>query len=151
MNANAVARLAALLVSALFMLAACESMGLPSAAAQTPRAKPCTDTEFNVYFDEWQSELTQDARDTIALVQRDLDGCVIEHVRIIGLAGARGDATDNLEISMARAQVIADALEQGGWSDEHFELAALGEAGATVDGVARPMRRRARVIVQTGP
>lgn len=151
MNSDAVARLAALLVSAMFIIAACESMGLPIAAAQTPREKPCADTEFNVYFEEWQSELTQDARNTIALVQRDLTGCAIEHVRIIGLAGARGDATDNLEVSMARAQAIANALKQGGWSDEHFELAALGEAGATVDGVDRPMRRRARVIVDAGP
>jgi outer membrane protein OmpA-like peptidoglycan-associated protein len=52
---------------------------------------------------------------------------------------------------MARAQAIADALEAGGWPSDHFELAALGEAGATVDGVARPMRRRARVIVTVAP
>jgi len=72
-------------------------------------------------------------------------------VRIVGLAGARGDETDNMNVSMARAEAIAAALEAGGWPADNFELVAMGEANATVDGVARPMRRRAHIIVQAAP
>jgi outer membrane protein OmpA-like peptidoglycan-associated protein len=85
-------------------------------------------------------------------VQRDLEGCAIQHVRIVGLAGARGDETDNLNVSMARAEAIAAALEQGGWPADHFELIALGEHDATTaEGVGRPMRRRAHISVRAAP
>lgn len=134
----------AMLVIALPLRASAEE---EPARASSVAIGPCAATEFNVYFDEWQSRLTDDARETIAVVQRDLQGCAIQRVRIIGLAGARGDADENLDISMRRAQSIADALEAGGWPKGTFELAALGEAGATVDDVTRPMRRRARVMV----
>jgi outer membrane protein OmpA-like peptidoglycan-associated protein len=123
----------------------------PSPASATPAPAACVDLEFNIYFDEWQSELTQDARDAIAKVQRDLQGCAIERVRIVGLAGARGDENDNLVVSMARAQAIASALKDGGWPSDHFEITALGEAGATVDDVSRPMRRRAHVVIDAAP
>jgi outer membrane protein OmpA-like peptidoglycan-associated protein len=117
-------------------------------AAQTSVAiGPCATTEFNVYFEEWKSDLSADARDTITMVQRELQGCTIERVRIIGLAGARGNEDANLNVSMERAQTIAAALEQGGWPKDTFEIAAIGEAGATVDDVTRPMRRRAHVMV----
>jgi outer membrane protein OmpA-like peptidoglycan-associated protein len=151
MNPHIAARLAALVVLAMLALSACETMGMMNASAQTP-AQRCEDKEFSVYFDEWQSELTSDARDAIAMVQHQLAGCAIEHVRIVGLAGARGNEADNLDVSMARAQAIAAALEQGGWPADNFELIALGEQNAaTAEGVARPMRRRAHIIVQAAP
>jgi outer membrane protein OmpA-like peptidoglycan-associated protein len=153
MNPVFAARRAAAAASTAFLFAACGALGAPPASAQEPVAigGVCGNREFNVYFDEWKAELTQDARDAIATVQRDLQGCAIQHVRIVGLAGARGGEVDNLNVSMARAEAIARTLEEGGWPADHFELAALGEAGATVDGVARPMRRRARVIVTAAP
>ncbi len=150
MNPHIAARLAAIVASAMLVLSACETMGILPASAQTPPVQ-CDDKEFSVYFDEWQAELTQDARDAIAMVQRELQGCAIEHVRIVGLAGARGDETDNLNVSMARAEAIAAALEQGGWPAERFELVARGEAGATVGGVAAPTRRRASISVHAAP
>lgn len=150
MNPQIAARLAAAIASALLILSACETMG--AANAQTQQPARCEDREFSVYFDEWQAELSQDAREAIAVVQRDLAGCAIEHVRIVGLAGARGDETANLNVSMARAQAIAAVLEQGGWPAEHFEIVALGEQNAaTADGVNRPMRRRAHISVQARP
>jgi peptidoglycan-associated lipoprotein len=123
------------------------SAAFDTTAQTSVSISPCAATQFNVYFEEWKAELSEDARETIALVQRDLQGCSIERVRIIGLAGARGDADVNLEVSMQRAEAIAAALEAGGWSKDTFELAALGEAGATVEDVSRPMRRRAHVMV----
>jgi len=151
MNPNIVARIAAGLVSALIVLSACATIGVLNAGAQTAPPAACEDKQFEVYFDEWQSELTQDARDAIALMQRDLDGCSIDHVRIVGLAGARGDEIDNLNVSMARAEAIADVLEEGGWPAQRFEIIAVGELGATVDGVALPMRRRAQISVEASP
>lgn len=131
------------------LLVSGRTLTMPAVAQGTASAAAtCAPREFDVYFDEWRAELTPDARDSIALVQRELSGCAIEQVRIIGLAGARGGETDNLNISMARAEAIAAALEQGGWPASTFELVARGEAGAAVGDVSQPMRRRAHVSVR---
>lgn len=128
-------------------LAAALTIFTLSPAAAQPAV--CVNRDFNVYFDEWKSDLTPEAREALALVQRDLQGCIIGRVRIVGLAGARGDDADNLTVSMARAETIAAALAEGGWPTDHFELVALGEQNAVnAEGDARPMRRRATVSVQ---
>lgn len=134
---------------AVSLCAALTMLALSPAAAQPA---VCMNRDFNVYFDEWKSDLTPEAREAIALVQHDLQGCTIGRVRIVGLAGARGDEADNLNVSMARAQTIAAALAEGGWPTDHFEIVALGEQNAAdAEGTARPMRRRATVSVQATP
>jgi outer membrane protein OmpA-like peptidoglycan-associated protein len=77
-----------------------------------------------------------------------LAGCRIEHVRIVGLADATGDEQANIEVSEKRTRSIADALEAGGWPRSQFELVAVGERGAVVNGIEAPMRRRANISVK---
>jgi len=139
------------LAASLTLLSACASNppATETAAAPAGPADPadCVSGNIDIYFNQWEYKLTPESRQVIAAAQNKLKGCVIEQVRIVGMADATGDSADNLKVSTQRAQEIADALAAGGWPRSKFELLAAGESGATVDGVNAPMRRRANVSV----
>ncbi len=145
-------------IAAAALLAACTSSlekpdaVLPpvgSAATLSPAdAANCRDGSVDIYFNQWEYELNSFSREVLTKAQGSLAGCRIEHVRIVGLADATGDEQANIEVSQKRTQSIADALEAGGWSRSQFELVAVGERGAVVDGVEAPMRRRANISVK---
>jgi outer membrane protein OmpA-like peptidoglycan-associated protein len=137
--------------------AACVSPGKPDSAPPLARttaalspADPanCRDGSIDIYFNQWEYELNSFSREVLTKAQGSLAGCRIEHVRIVGLADATGDEEANIEVSQKRTQSIAEALEAGGWSRSQFELVAVGERGAVVDGVEAPMRRRANISVK---
>jgi outer membrane protein OmpA-like peptidoglycan-associated protein len=138
--------------------AACVSKPETGAASDTATAplvpddpSNCRSGSIDVYFNQWEYELNSFSRDVIARGQQLLAGCRIDHVRIVGLADATGDEQANLEVSEKRVKSIAAALEAGGWPSSGFELVALGERGAVVNGVEAPMRRRANISVQASP
>jgi outer membrane protein OmpA-like peptidoglycan-associated protein len=144
-------------ITAAALVVACSSSGKPdavpppvgSAAALSPAgAANCRDGSIDIYFNQWEYELNSFSREVLTKAQASLAGCSIEHVRIVGLADATGDEEANIEISQKRTQTIADALEARGWSRAQFELIAIGERGAVVNGVEAPMRRRANVSVK---
>jgi outer membrane protein OmpA-like peptidoglycan-associated protein len=132
-------------------LSACTSMMHHEPAPVDVTA--CNEHAFNVYFDDAQTDLTPEARDAIALQSRMMRGCQIQHVRIVGLADAPGDPNENLAISQQRAETVARFLSHHtSWPQSSFELVARGDANATNDdGQARPMHRRARVVVTAAP
>lgn len=143
--------------SAAALAAACTSTGKPDAVpppvASTATLSPadatsCRDGSIDIYFNQWEYELNSFSREVLTKAQGSLAGCKIEHVRIVGLADATGDEQANIEVSEKRTQSIAQALEAGGWSRSHFELVAVGERGAIVNGVEAPMRRRANISVK---
>ena len=144
-------------IAAAALIAACTSSGKPdavpppvgSAASLSPAdAANCRDGSVDIYFNQWEYELNSFSREVLTRAQGSLAGCRIEHVRIVGLADATGDEQANIEVSEKRTQSIADALEAGGWSRSQFELVAVGERGAIVNGVEAPMRRRANISVK---
>jgi peptidoglycan-associated lipoprotein len=122
-----------------------------AAAAPSAAVDPanCISGNFDIYFTEWEYKLNDISRKMIATAQDKLKGCVIEHVRIVGMADATGNSADNLKVSTQRTQEIADALAAGGWPRSTFELLAAGESGAVVNGVDAPMRRRANIAVKS--
>ncbi len=136
--------------AAIFALASCATHDMADEAVQPPfDPAACTARAFSIYFESWHADLSEEARTAILDQQRALAGCRIEHVRIVGMAGAPGDEAANQAISQQRAEVIANALAAGGWPREHFELVAIGEAGASApDGMDLPMRRRVNVSVE---
>lgn len=110
----------------------------------------CRERQADVYFGSWEANVDAEAQEAIRVAQAALAGCKIDHVRIVGMAGAPGDAAANDAISRQRADNVATALEAGGWPRSAFEIVAIGEQGATTeDGLDRPMRRRVRVTVQS--
>ncbi len=109
----------------------------------------CYPREFSVYFEGLDTRLSREAREIIDLAVESVRGCRIQHVRIVGLADARGHEEVSEEVSIERARSVADYLARTvGWPRESFELRATGERGAvTEEGLARPMRRRTHVTV----
>lgn len=113
---------------------------------------PCTARTFEVYFADSEARLTESARQAIGMTAAQLQGCDIRHVRVIGLADARGGASANLSLSERRAQAVAEALTAAGWPAPAFDVAAVGDEGAvTESGVREPMRRRTEVRVDAAP
>jgi outer membrane protein OmpA-like peptidoglycan-associated protein len=111
-------------------------------------AQNCRDGSIDIYFNQWEYELNSFSKEVLTRAQGSLAGCRIEHVRIVGLADATGDEQANIEVSEKRTRSIADALEAGGWPRSQFELVAVGERGAVVNGIEAPMRRRANISVK---
>jgi outer membrane protein OmpA-like peptidoglycan-associated protein len=129
------------------MLAGCAT---PKSVEAPKSADPaaCAPRQMVFYFGSWETELNALSMQEINAVQAALKDCRIEWVRIVGMAGAPGDAAANIEVSQKRAENVAAALEKGGWPRSAFVLEAKGEDGAmTSDGLDKPMRRRVEVSV----
>jgi outer membrane protein OmpA-like peptidoglycan-associated protein len=122
----------------------------PSPGRAANAAGPCGAHTFVVYFEEWKSNLNAEGRRALTASQRSLAGCRIAHVRIVGLAGAKGTPDRNQKLSEQRAQTIADLLVAGGWPRERLQTVAVGDKNAKVADLDKPIRRRVRVEVDAG-
>lgn len=137
--------------AALLALGACATLtgGDEGAPAPAFNAAACGERDFVIYFDENSSELTEEARRIIDLQARDIRGCTIESVRIIGLSDQEeGNAETSRALSVRRAEVLAEYLAtRASWPRSRFELLATGARGATTaEGLDVPVRNRARII-----
>ena len=136
---------------ALLALGACATLtgGEENAPAPAFNAAACVDKDFVIYFNEGASELTDEARRIIDLQARDIRGCAIDSVRIIGLSDQEeGNAESARALSVRRAEVLAEYLAtRASWPRSRFELLATGARGATTaEGLDVPVRNRARII-----
>jgi outer membrane protein OmpA-like peptidoglycan-associated protein len=136
--------------AALLALAACStSNGGDAASAPAFSAAACSQRDFVIYFEEGASDLTEEARRIIDLEARNVHGCHIEGVRIIGLSDQdEGNAESTRALSVRRAEVLAEYLAtRASWPRSRFQLLATGERGAvTSEGLDVPVRNRARII-----
>jgi outer membrane protein OmpA-like peptidoglycan-associated protein len=137
--------------AALLALGACATLTGGEDGAPAPAFNPaaCTEKDFVIYFDEGSHELTDEARRLIDLQARDVRGCTIDSVRIIGLSDQEeGNAETARVLSVRRAEVLADYLAvRASWPRSRFELLATGARGATTaEGLDVPVRNRARII-----
>lgn len=137
---------------ALIALGACATLtgGEEGAPAPAFNAAACAEKDFVIYFDENSNDLTDEARRIIDLQARDIRGCRIDGVRIIGLSDQEeGNQEAARALSVRRAEVLADYLAaRAGWPRSRFELLATGARGAvTAEGLDVPVRNRARIIV----
>ncbi|MFN3462853.1 MAG: OmpA family protein [Terricaulis sp.] len=137
--------------AALLGLGACATLtgGEEGAPAPAFNAAACVEKDFVIYFDENSSELTEEARRIIDLQARDIRGCTIDSVRIIGLSDQEeGNAESARALSVRRAEVLADYLAgRASWPRSRFQLLATGARSATTaEGLDVPVRNRARII-----
>lgn len=140
-----------------FLLAAALAAGLAGCAGlqkEAPAAAgplTCGARDVNVYFDAQSIELDRAAREVIDIAAKSLAGCTITQVRIVGSSDGAGPEDANAELSAQRAKVMADYLvDTFRWSRETMQLLATGERGAVTDaGLNVPMRRRARIVVES--
>jgi outer membrane protein OmpA-like peptidoglycan-associated protein len=133
----------------LLALAACANTGTDNASAPAFNPAACGPRDFVIYFDEGQAVLTEEARRIIDLQARDIRGCQIDSVQIIGLADQdEGNAESARALSVRRVEVLMEYLAtRASWPRSRFELLASGERGAvTAEGLDVPVRNRARII-----
>jgi len=132
-------------------LAACSS--LPMGRARIVRAAPhCADQTVQIYFEPESAEVTKEGRAVLAAAAAQSKACKVVSVDVLGLADATGAADANLEISKRRAQSVTAALTAVGLPAGEFKVSAAGQAGSTTaDGKARPLRRRADVVLHLQP
>ena len=138
------------------LLAGCAAMEKvrhhePATAAAAPAAPACGARDVNVYFEGQTADISSEAKEVIDLMAKSLDGCHIDHVRIVGFTDEGGLVEANDELSRQRALAMSTYLEEHyHWPHDSMEKRAAGERGAvTGDGLTAPMRRRARVVVES--
>ncbi len=133
------------------LAAACSSAG-QHAGSTGVAAVACQDVTFPVYFSEWSDQLTDTAKQVLVTAAKQVRGCRIGYVSVIGLTDAKGAPADNLELSKRRAQVVASTLQNAGLPAPKFEIRGLGEIGAvTPHGKDVPMRRETEVAIHALP
>lgn len=146
---------ATLLVGAVLTLAACAESAGPWRTLNKPVAATgsgCAGFTASIYFDQDSAALTPEAKMVLANARTQARGCQVRAVRVIGLADAVGASPANLALSKRRADVVSGALSAHGFGKADFDLAAVGDAGATTaSGVAAPLRRRADIVFDLAP
>lgn len=111
----------------------------------------CGERRFNVYFDIRNADLNAESRKALEAAQRSFQGCVVEHVRIVGLTGAKAPPSKAEQLAERRAQVVAETLASGGWPRDRMELVPVGGKNASLGDIEKPLRRRVHVVVQSRP
>jgi outer membrane protein OmpA-like peptidoglycan-associated protein len=116
---------AALLV---LLLAGCAPQPAPSGPAEAGR--------YLVYFNEFSSNLSPDARNVVAEAARSAKEKRASRVRIEGRANATGSPAANQRLTETRTQVVYDELQRDGIDGAMLIQAPIGQATTTDTTVA---------------
>lgn len=111
-------------------------------------ASACERSVTSIYFDADSHLVTDEGRAVIAQAATEARNCRIGYIEIVGLADAVGAPDANQALSERRAEAVTSALVAAGLPTGDLRVAAAGQAGSvTPDGEARPLRRRADIII----
>ena len=143
------------LVAIVLMMGAagCSTMS-PSGRDRIVKATPhCTDQTVQIYFEQFSSEVTKEGRAVLAAAAQQSKPCKVASVDVLGLSdGVGGTPDSNLDLSKRRAEAVTAALAAVGLPAGEFKITAAGQTGAmTADGAAKPLRRRADIVVHLSP
>jgi peptidoglycan-associated lipoprotein len=132
-------------------LSACASG--PTGRDRIVKAAPhCVDQTVQIYFEAESAEVTKEGRAVLRAAAAQSKPCKVASVDVLGLADGVGTAVANLDLSKRRAQSVTAALTTAGLPAGEFKVSAAGQAGAvTADGAAKPLRRRADVVLHLSP
>jgi outer membrane protein OmpA-like peptidoglycan-associated protein len=115
-------------------------------------APSCVDQTVQIYFEPESAEVTKEGRAVLRAAAAQSKPCKVASVDVLGLSDSTGGAGPNLDLSKRRAQSVTAALTSVGLPAGEFKVAAAGQAGATTaDGAAKPLRRRADVVLHLSP
>jgi outer membrane protein OmpA-like peptidoglycan-associated protein len=118
------------------------------AASETDRGLVMT--LGDVLFDAGRTELKASANRTILKLVQFLQINPRRTVRIEGYTDNRGDARENLELSRARAQAVADLLVDLGIEGRRLEVVGYGEAHPLAENASakgRAQNRRVEILI----
>ncbi|MEO4048174.1 OmpA family protein [Pseudomonas sp. CAU 1711] len=125
-----------------------EEQAIQLAASETDRGLMMT--LGDVLFDAGRSELKASANRTILKLVQFLQINPRRNVRIEGYTDNRGKAAENLELSRARAQTVADLLIDLGIDARRIEVKAYGEAHPLAENASargRAQNRRVEILI----
>jgi outer membrane protein OmpA-like peptidoglycan-associated protein len=103
----------------------------------------------DVLFDAGRSDLKGSANRTVLKLVQFLQLNPRRIVRIEGYTDSRGDAQENLELSRARAQVVADVLVDLGIDAKRIEVQGHGESFPVTENASakgRAQNRRVEIV-----
>lgn len=118
------------------------------AASETDRGLVMT--LGDVLFDAASSELKASANRTILKLVQFLQINPRRAIRIEGYTDNRGKSTENLELSRARAQAVADLLADLGIDSARMEVKGYGEAHPLAENASakgRAQNRRVEILI----
>ena len=128
--------------AAALLLAAAVYAGAGAAEALSLRG-------FLVYFDWNRAELTRDAGELVREFVAFYDPAQISRIVVVGHADRSGEALYNTELSLLRAEAVAEELKRRGLPPAIISVQAEGESEpqvSTADGVREQLNRRAEIV-----
>lgn len=134
-------------------LAGCAATPWKPTRASIVIAQPvCAAFQVSLYFERDEAAITREARSVLSSARAMTRRCVVQKVRVVGLADALGTADVNMALSGRRAQAVTQALRKAGFAQVEFDTMVVGDAGATTGGgTAAPLRRRADIFFDLAP
>lgn len=121
----------------------------PAPAPAVAKVAP-TPTQYLVFFDWDSAKLTSAARDIIRSAADNARRANIVSFELVGHADRSGPADYNQRLSVRRANAIADALVEMGYSKGNIALTGRGESDPLVqtgDNVREPQNRRVLLTI----
>lgn len=118
------------------------------AASETDRGLVMT--LGDVLFDAGRSELKASANRTVLKLVQFLQINPRRTIRIEGYTDNRGESAENLELSRARAQAVADVLADLGIDAKRIEVKGYGEAyplAENASAMGRAQNRRVEILI----
>lgn len=142
---------ASVAIIAVLALGGCATQ--PTGRARIVKAAPsCVDQTVQIYFEAGEAQVTREGRAVLRAAAAQSKPCKVASVEILGLSDATGAPDANLDLSKRRAQSVTAALTSVGLPAGEFKVAAAGQAGSTTaSGAAKPLRRRADVVLHLTP
>ncbi|MEM9085896.1 MAG: OmpA family protein [Pseudomonadota bacterium] len=117
-----------------------------------PPAQVCEAPQPGLVFFEFDSDVpAEDAAEIIQFTARNADGCEWDSFNVVGHTDRAGSNAYNDELSMRRAQAVADLMESLGISRDQLTITAEGELNPrvpTADGIRSPENRRVEITVK---
>lgn len=117
--------------------------------ATAPTERGLVMTLGDVLFDAGRAELKPSASRTVIKLQQFLQLNPQRRVRIEGYTDSHGSREANLQLSQARAQVVADILVELGVAAQRIEVQGYGEAhplAANASAQGRAQNRRVEIV-----
>ncbi|HEX8569601.1 MAG TPA: OmpA family protein [Caulobacteraceae bacterium] len=124
-----------------FLLAAALTAGAGAAEASL--------RGFLVYFDFDRAELTPGGATLVREFATFYDPAQVSRIVVVGHADRAGEPLYNEELSLRRAETVAEALKPQGIDPAIIAVQAKGESepqARTPDGVPEPLNRRAEIV-----
>ena len=128
--------------AAALLLAAAAFAGASAAEALSLRG-------FLVYFDWNRAELTPDGGELVREFVAFYDPAQVSRIVVVGHTDRSGERLYNEELSLRRAETVAEALKRRGVPSSIISVQAKGESEpqvSTADGVPEQLNRRAEIV-----